>query len=51
MRDLTARTGANTLGEHLDLERETVIGLWSGRDFREGVAAFLDKRRPDFTGL
>jgi 2-(1,2-epoxy-1,2-dihydrophenyl)acetyl-CoA isomerase len=51
MRGLTERAGANTLSEHLDLERATVIDLWGGDDFREGVSAFLEKRTPRFTGL
>ena len=48
MRRLTERAGANTLTEQLDLERATVMELWTGADFREGVTAFLEKRRPTF---
>ena len=50
MRMLTELSGTGTLDEHLDLERATVMDLWTGGDFREGVTAFLEKRRPRFTG-
>lgn len=38
------------LGAQLDHERRLVSELWPTRDFREGVAAFLERRRPEFTG-
>jgi len=38
------------LEAQLDLERDTQRELGFGADYREGVAAFLDKRVPRFTG-
>ena len=40
----------NTLAQQLDLERDCQRSLGYGEDYREGVAAFLAKRPPKFTG-
>ena len=43
-------SGLNTLETQLDLERDFMRELGRSADYREGVAAFLDKRTPRFTG-
>jgi len=40
----------NTLSEQLDLERDFQREAGSSLDYREGVSAFLEKRKPQFTG-
>jgi 2-(1,2-epoxy-1,2-dihydrophenyl)acetyl-CoA isomerase len=48
-RTLHASAG-NTLDAQLALERDTQRVLGRSADYREGVAAFLAKRAPHFTG-
>jgi 2-(1,2-epoxy-1,2-dihydrophenyl)acetyl-CoA isomerase len=43
-------SGGNTLDAQLDLERDYQREVGRHTDYREGVAAFLDKRKPKFTG-
>jgi 2-(1,2-epoxy-1,2-dihydrophenyl)acetyl-CoA isomerase len=40
----------NDLATQLDLERDLQRDIGKGGDYREGVAAFLEKRKPDFKG-
>lgn len=40
----------NDLPTHLDRERDSQRALGAGTDYREGVAAFMEKRKPNFTG-
>jgi len=40
----------NALDAQLDLERDYQREVGAGADYAEGVAAFLEKRKPNFTG-
>lgn len=46
---LTASWG-NSLDEQLDLERDLQRACGRTADYREGVTAFMEKRKPTFTG-
>jgi 2-(1,2-epoxy-1,2-dihydrophenyl)acetyl-CoA isomerase len=43
-------SGQHSLDEQLNLERDFMRKLGHSRDYREGVAAFLEKREPRFVG-
>jgi 2-(1,2-epoxy-1,2-dihydrophenyl)acetyl-CoA isomerase len=40
----------HSLNEELDLQRDAMRELGFSDDYREGVAAFMEKRKPNFTG-
>jgi 2-(1,2-epoxy-1,2-dihydrophenyl)acetyl-CoA isomerase len=44
------QASANTLSQQLDLERDSQRELGRSEDFKEGVAAFLAKRKANFKG-
>ena len=48
-RKLLRAAASNELDAQLDLERDTQSALGRTHDYFEGVNAFLQKRKPDFT--
>jgi 2-(1,2-epoxy-1,2-dihydrophenyl)acetyl-CoA isomerase len=50
IKELLNTSAANSYAAQLDLERAAQLKLGLTRDFQEGVAAFLAKRAPQFTG-
>ena len=50
MKKLLVSAKSNTLDAHLDLEQTTLVDVLGTAGPREGVMAFLDKRKPDFAG-
>jgi 2-(1,2-epoxy-1,2-dihydrophenyl)acetyl-CoA isomerase len=47
---LFERAGGSGLGDQLELEAQLQVAATRTEDFAEGVAAFLEKREPRFTG-
>jgi len=45
-----AASMVNSLDQQLDLERDLMRAAGRTHDYREGVQAFIDKRRPEFKG-
>lgn len=50
IKQLLEANATNDYGSQLELERKTQIEAGSTKDFREGVAAFIEKRPPRFVG-
>ena len=50
IKSLLRTTGTRTLDQELDLQRDEMRRLGFTADYREGVAAFLEKRTATFTG-
>jgi len=50
IKSIIRTTGSRTLDEELDLQRDEMRRLGFTRDYREGVAAFLEKRPAKFEG-
>lgn len=50
IRHLMRQSFTQTLDGQLDAERDRFLSTAETADFREGIAAFTAKRRPDFTG-
>jgi 2-(1,2-epoxy-1,2-dihydrophenyl)acetyl-CoA isomerase len=49
-RHLLRSSSSNTPTAQMDAEAASIIAAGATRDFYEGVSAFIEKRRPDFTG-
>ena len=50
IKEMIRSSWQHSLGEELDRQRDAMRRLGFTADYREGVAAFLEKRAPNFTG-
>jgi 2-(1,2-epoxy-1,2-dihydrophenyl)acetyl-CoA isomerase len=50
IKDMIRGSWERSLGEELVLQRDAMRELGFSDDYREGVAAFMEKRKPNFTG-
>jgi 2-(1,2-epoxy-1,2-dihydrophenyl)acetyl-CoA isomerase len=50
IKKMIRQSWGHSLDEELDLQRDAMRELGYSDDYREGVAAFMEKRKPNFTG-